>query len=142
MAYTEICRDAGDYCYQRNSLPRSEATPQPYSPEYEHAIAPPPPRCVSVVSILRSFAFDLSVMVFFSRPHLPHTVPAIPLNGIRPRRTRVPKTSVMACRCHIPTIWLVTIMFGLTRSGVFRTLLGRRRRRRVLPSHERSRRIK
>jgi hypothetical protein len=57
MPYIAIPRDTGGGCYGGNSLPRSEAPPRPYSPENDHANAPPPPCCVPAVSILRCIGF-------------------------------------------------------------------------------------
>lgn len=136
MAYTR--EDTGDGCYGRNSLPQSEATPQPYSPEQEqeHANAPPPPHCVSAVSVLQVFVFLSSLTIYFSRLHLPCTAPLMSLNGMRPHCTRVLGTSVMACLCHMSTIWPAAILVGLTRSRVLRSFLKLRWQWRALPSLE------
>jgi hypothetical protein len=129
-------RHTRDGPYGRSSLPVPEATLQPYSPEHEHGNVPPPPRCVPEVSVCRCIAFISSVTILFSRLHLPCTVPAMPLSGMRPRCIRVSRTSAMVCPCHMSTMWLATIVFGLTHSRVLLLL----RRRRALPSLERFRR--
>ena len=141
MAYTR--KDTGDGCYGQNSLSQSEATPQPYSPEQEqHANAPPPPHCVLAVSVLQVFAFLSNLTILLSRLHLPCTVPAISLNGMRPRCTRVLRPlriNAMACLCHISTMWPAAIVVGLTRSRALRSFLKLLWQLRALLSLEHSR---
>ena len=141
MAYTR--KDTGDGCYEQNSHSQSEATPQPYSPEQEqHANAPPPPHCALAVSVLQVFAFLSNLTIFFSRLHLPCTVPAISLNGMRPRCTRMLwplRISAMACLCHISTVWPAAIVVGLTRSRALRSFLKLLWQLRALLSLEHSR---
>jgi hypothetical protein len=54
-----IRRATDDGCYGRNSLPQSEATPQPYIPEHGHANVPPPLNYMPEVSVRISFGVSL-----------------------------------------------------------------------------------
>jgi hypothetical protein len=45
-------KDTGGGCYGRNSLPQSEATPQPYLPENDHVNVPTHPHYIPEVSVL------------------------------------------------------------------------------------------
>jgi hypothetical protein len=135
MAYTAIHRDTGYGYYGGNSLPHSEATPQPSSHEIDHTNVPPS-HCVPTVSVFQCVASFSSMTILFLRLHFPCTVLAMPLNGMHPRCTLVFRTSSMACLCHI-TMWPAAIVFGLTRSRVLRSLLWGRWR--VLFSLEHSR---
>src|SRR5260370_21041231 len=114
MAYTNTHRDTAENAVSGgNTLPplASDVTPAPH-------FAP-------AVSIFRYIAFVPSVTMLFSRPHLPCAVPAVALNGTRPRCTQAFRTSAMACRAHMLIVWLVTTWFGLTLSRVVRSLLWR-----------------
>src|SRR5260370_41469870 len=123
MAYTNTHRDTAENAVSGgNTLPplASDVTPAPH-------FAP-------AVSIFRYIAFVPSVTMLFSRPHLPCAVPAVALNGTRPRCTQAFRTSAMACRAHMLIVWLLATGFGPPGSQILRALLWRGRRPPRIPS--------